>query len=200
MILYIMRHGTTDWNEKLMLQGSSNTELNEKGRELAFLSAEGLKDVEFNHIFSSPLNRAYETASIVSKGRGIEIVKDERLMEVGFGIDEGVVPEERTPGCSLFFKDPANYKPAEGAESLQHLCQRAADFIDNVILPLSIEEPDSTVLITGHGALNKALMVRIMDRELKDFWAGNLQKNCSVAIVEVKDNKFRLIEDGKIFY
>ena len=200
MKLYIMRHGTTDWNEALKLQGNSNTSLNEKGRELAVKTAEGLKDINFDYIFSSPLDRAYETATIVANGRDIDIVKDQRLIEVGFGIDEGVIPEKRSKGCGLFFTDPAHYEPAKGAESLPHLCQRAADFIDNVILPLSAKEPQATVLITGHGALNKALMVRIMNRELKDFWAGNLQKNCSVAIVEVKDNSFKLLEDGKIYY
>ncbi|MCQ2524130.1 MAG: histidine phosphatase family protein [Lachnospiraceae bacterium] len=200
MLLYIMRHGTTDWNEQLRLQGNSNTCLNENGKELARKTAQGLADVTFNHIYSSPLSRAYETASIIAEGRGLNVIKDDRLIEVGFGIDEGVVPQKRTEGCALFFKDPANYKPAEGAESLEHLCSRAKDFIDNVILPLSDKEPDSTVLITGHGALNKALMVRIMDRELKDFWAGNLQRNCSVAIVEVKDGKFNLLEDGVVYY
>lgn len=200
MKLYIMRHGTTDWNESLKLQGNSNTSLNDKGRDLAVKTSEGLKDVHFDYIFSSPLDRAFETASIVAKGRGIEVVKDDRLIEVGFGIDEGVIPEKRSKGCALFFTDPAHYEPAKGAESLPHLCERAADFIDNVILPLSEKEADASVLITGHGALNKALMVRIMDRELKDFWAGSLQKNCSVAIVDIKDKKFTLLEDGKVYY
>lgn len=200
MKLYVFRHGTTDWNEAKRLQGNSNTSLNDEGRKLATITAEAVKDIKFDYIFSSPLNRAYETASIFAKGRDVPIVKDDRLIEVGFGVDEGVVPEKRTPGCILFFKDPANYVPAEGAESFESLCSRTADFIESVLVPLSIKEPDASVALFGHGAMNKALMKHLLHRELKNFWDGNWQYNCSMNLYEINGNQFILLEDGKIFY
>lgn len=200
MKLYVIRHGTTDWNEAKRLQGNSNTRLNEKGREMVRKSAEGMKDIPFDVIYSSPLERAYETAQIIRGNRNIEIIKDDRLMEAGFGIDEGVVFEKRTPGCKLFFEDPPSYVPHETAESFESLCARTADFIDAVICPLSLEKPDATVLISGHGAMNRALMLHFLHRELKDFWAGAWSNNCSTSIYEINGNRFILLEDGKIFY
>lgn len=200
MRVYVMRHGVTDWNEKKLLQGNSNTSLNEAGREMARKSAEGMKDIKIDYIFSSPLNRAYETARIINEGRGLEIVKDDRLMEVGFGDDEGVAPEERSPGLINFFKDPPAYVPVKGAESFESLLSRAADFVDNVLVPLSVREPDATVFVSGHGAMNRALMYKFLNRELKDFWEGSWSANCSTSVYEIEGNKFILLEDGKIFF
>lgn len=196
MKVYVLRHGTTDWNESKKLQGNSNTSLNEKGRNLVRQTAEALKGISFDYIYSSPLDRAYETATIVKGDRDISIVADDRLIEVGFGIDEGVTIENRTPGCKLFFEDPANYVPCEGAESFESLCTRTGDFIESVLVPLSLKEPESVVLISGHGAMNKALMYNFLHREIKDFWAGAWQKNCSLSIYEVQGNEYSLIEDG----
>lgn len=200
MKLYILRHGITDWNVARKLQGNSNTSLNEDGRKMVEQTARGLKDVKFDYIFSSPLDRAYETASIIGRGRNIPIEKDDRLIEVGFGIDEGVEIENRTPGCKLFFEDPANYVPAKGAESFESLLKRTAEFIDEIIVPLSIKEPDANVLISGHGAMNHGLILHLLHRDLSQFWDGVWSKNCSITLFEITGNEFILLEDGLIFY
>lgn len=200
MKLYVFRHGTTDWNELKRLQGNSNTELNEKGRELARTTAKAIKDLRIDYIFSSPLDRAYETAQILRGDRNVEIVKDDRLMEICFGEDEGVVVEKRSPGCHWFFDDPEKYVPTKGAESLESLFKRTADFIDSVLVPLSKEHPDANVMISGHGAMNKGLAAHLCNRGKKDFWAGAWQHNCSLSIYEINGFTFNLLEDGKIFY
>ena len=53
MKLYILRHGETDWNKNKLLQGKSDVPLNDKGRELAKASAEGMKDIPFDLVFTS---------------------------------------------------------------------------------------------------------------------------------------------------
>ena len=199
MKVYVMRHGTTDWNEARRLQGNSNTSLNQKGIAITKRASEAMKDIPFTHIYSSPLGRAYETAEIIRRDRDIPIVKDDRLTEVGFGIDEGVTIEERTPGCKVFFEDPPSYVPAEGAESFESLIARTGDFIKNVIVPLSLKEPDATVFISGHGAMNKALALNFLKRDLKDFWAGAWQTNCSTAIYSVNGEDIKLLKDGVRF-
>ena len=72
------------------------------GRKLAQKTADGLKNIKFDYIFSSPLERAYETACIIKGDRDIEIVKDERLIEVGFGLYEGTVVDERKGSFAFF--------------------------------------------------------------------------------------------------
>lgn len=200
MRLYIIRHGETDWNVKKMLQGQSDTKLNDNGRELARKTAAGLEHVKFDRIFSSPLSRAYETAEILRDGRALPIETDDRLKEVSFGIDEGKMPEERTAGCLLFFTAPALYKPAEGGETLKHLCERTGEFLDEVIRPYSLKHPDATILIAGHGAMNKALMLNLKKHGLENFWDGALQKNCCVNIYEVNGDHCEVLEEGRLYY
>ena len=62
-MLYIMRHGKTDWNELRKLQGRTDIELNEEGREMARKASKEYKDVHFDVCFCSPLKRAKETAA-----------------------------------------------------------------------------------------------------------------------------------------
>lgn len=62
MDIYLIRHGETDYNKARRIQGRCDIELNDYGRELAYLTAEGLKEVPFDVIFTSPLKRAKETA------------------------------------------------------------------------------------------------------------------------------------------
>ncbi len=200
MKVYIVRHGETDWNLKWKLQGQTDTELNDYGRELAFKTAEGLKDVCFDRIFSSPLKRAYDTADIIRRDRKIPVETDRRLCEVGFGINEGKLPEEREPSCKLFFTAPHLYVPSEGGETLTSLCERTGDFVDKVLRPMSLEKPDSCVLISGHGAMNKGLMLNLKKHGLENFWDGALQHNCSVNIYELNGEHCTVIEEGLLFY
>ena len=63
--IYIVRHGETNGNLRGALQGWMDELLNEKGRELAIITARALSDIKFDVAISSPLSRAYETAEII---------------------------------------------------------------------------------------------------------------------------------------
>ena len=58
MLLYIVRHGETDWNKAGKVQGRTDIPLNERGRYLAEATAEGMKDVRIDFCYTSPLIRA----------------------------------------------------------------------------------------------------------------------------------------------
>ncbi|MBQ0042706.1 MAG: histidine phosphatase family protein [Lachnospiraceae bacterium] len=200
MKLYIIRHGETDWNKEKRLQGQSDIPLNDYGRELARITGKALKDVHFDYVFSSPLSRAYETAELLTEGRGIEIKTDERIKEICFGEDEGIPAFERRETFPLFFEDPENYEPAKGGESYVELCKRTRDFIEEVIIPLSKQQPNATVLISGHGAMNRSLMIYLKHQGIGQMWEGIFQKNCCVNIFEINGYDFKLLQDGKIYY
>lgn len=200
MKLYIIRHGETDWNKAKRLQGQSDTELNEYGIELARITGVALKDVHFDYIFSSPLKRAYRTAELIRMDRPLKIITDERLKEIGFGVNEGVPSELITENFHYFFDAPEKYTPAKGGETYAQLCARSRDFIDSVIVPLSEREPDATVLITAHGALNKSMMIYLNHLEIKNMWDGPFQKNCCVNIFEINGYDFKMLQEAKIYY
>ena len=88
MKLYIIRHGETAWNKKLLLQGQTDIPLNENGRELAQVTARALQMVPFDLCITSPLLRAKETAQIILGSRKIPFWEDARIQEIGFGTYE----------------------------------------------------------------------------------------------------------------
>jgi broad specificity phosphatase PhoE len=94
MTFYVLRHGQTDWNVQLRLQGSTDIPLNETGREQARVAARILASEGITKIIASPLSRALETAQIVAAAAGIEPVIDGRLIERNFGQFEGMTIDE----------------------------------------------------------------------------------------------------------
>lgn len=183
MEIYIVRHGQTEWNQQQRLQGGIDIPLNDEGRYAAQRTGRMLKQVAFDRIYSSPLKRAYETACLIRGDQPVEVLKDIRLREISFGVDEGREYDEieRDPSSyfKYFFSKPELYRPAEGGESLQSLCERAAGFLKEEVEPL--EASCQRILIVAHGAMNKALLMHIKgESQLSQFWAGGLQKNCSV--------------------
>ena len=71
-MLYIIRHGRTDWNDRHKLQGHTDIPLNDEGRRMAENAAEEYKDVHFDICYCSPLVRAKETAEILLRGPSAE--------------------------------------------------------------------------------------------------------------------------------
>ena len=72
-MIYIIRHGETDWNKEHRIQGHQDIPLNDQGRLDAKVAKKKLKNVKFDVVFSSPLKRAYETAKIITNN---EIIID----------------------------------------------------------------------------------------------------------------------------
>ena len=176
-MLYIMRHGKTDWNIRHKLQGRTDIPLNEEGRKMASDAAELSKDVHFDICYVSPLIRARETAGLLLKDRDIPIIVDDRLAEMGFGIYEGEENVFEKPECpvrELFF-NPAGYKAQDGAESIEDLIKRTGSFLSEIAYPLVEEGKD--VLIVGHGAMNSAIIGQVWHKTLDKFWEVGIE-NC----------------------
>lgn len=91
---YVLRHGQTDWNAQLRLQGSTDIPLNATGREQAARAADILAGQGITRIVSSPLSRALETAQIVGARLGLAVETDARLIERHFGLFEGMTIDE----------------------------------------------------------------------------------------------------------
>ncbi len=179
IMLYIIRHGKTDWNLRHKLQGKTDIPLNEEGVKMAKDAGERYKDVHFDVCYVSPLTRAQETAKLLLEGRDIPIITDDRLMEMGFGIyegEEGVFNKPECPVRELFF-NPAGYKAVNGAESIEELYERTGDFLEKVAYPQIKEGKD--VLIVGHGAMNSAIICQVFNKPVDKLWEVGIE-NCKL--------------------
>ncbi len=201
MKIYLVRHGETDWNRGEKLQGQSDVPLNEYGIQLARETGEALESVPFDLAFCSPLGRAVQTAKILLGSREIPLCQDPRLMEMRFGVMEGVAfrdarTDEKNP-MYHFFHAPACYQPPEGAESFQQLYDRTAEFLRERILPL--EGMYQNVLIAAHGAVNRSIINPLAGIDLAHFWQIRLP-NCAVCLLSLENGKLSLLEAGRIYY
>lgn len=197
MKLYIIRHGETQWNHLLRLQGQTDIELNENGRLLAQVTARALQKVPFTKCYTSPLSRAKETARLVLGDRQIPLVEDPRIAEISFGAEEGVRVKNEdgaiiVPRYYDFFRQPDRYVAPEDGETLEALLARTGDFLRELANTLAEE----TILISTHGAASRALLANIRRSALADFWDTGVPKNCAVTIVRLDPCGSGAEEDG----
>ena len=177
-MLYIIRHGKTDWNTLHKLQGRTDVPLNEEGRQMAEKAQEEYRDVHFDICFCSPLVRAKETAEILLRGRDVPVLTDNRLVEMGFGCFEGLENSFQIPDCpiNVLFRAPEQYNsPPGGAESLDELFARTGAFLRERAEPLLKEGKD--VLIVGHGAMNSSIVCQVRQLPRSQFWSAGIE-NC----------------------
>lgn len=195
MKLYLVRHGETEWNQRGLFQGTTDIPLNQSGRDQAAAAALALRDIPFDAAFCSPLSRAQETARILLGGRPVPVTPDERLREISFGAGEGrSVPEtRRSPGTPLydFLCAPERYVPPEGGEPLASLFARTEAFIRETALPL--EGRCQAVLVAAHGAVNRAILNRVLGLPMEQFWQIQLG-NCAVSVLEAEHGALRVVE------
>jgi broad specificity phosphatase PhoE len=92
--LVLVRHGETDWNRERRFQGHADTSLNDAGRRQAGELAEILRGERFNAVYTSPLRRASETATIVAAQLGLEAWELEALREIDVGDWQGLTVDE----------------------------------------------------------------------------------------------------------
>ena len=199
MQIYIVRHGETLWNVQKRLQGRTDIELNDNGRFLAKKTAEALKSVPFTVCFSSPLQRAKETAGILLADRHVPVREDERLIEISFGEMEGLVNDGS--GCGMlknyqdFFKAPGRYVPPPGGEALSSLCRRTEQFLTDITGRAELEQ--ETVLVATHGAAMRALLNSLREYSPNDFWGKGVPKNCAVAVLESHGGEVRICKEDE---
>ena len=178
-MLYIIRHGKTDWNVLHKLQGRTDVPLNDEGRRMAEAAREEYRDVHFDICFCSPLVRARETAEILLRGRDIPIIADDRLAEMSFGVCEGLENSFGISDCpvNVLFREPEKYTDLpEGAESLEELFARTGEFLREKVDPLLAEGKD--VLIVGHGAMNSSIVCQRKKLPVSQFWSAGIESCC----------------------
>ena len=142
---YFVRHGQTDWNVDHKIQGSIDIDLNEKGREQAAEMREKLKDKKFAAIFSSPLNRARETAQIIAEPHtDTPLIIVNELAERNFGDYEG-----KPNNGDYYGLWQADNNETPNGETPEDLKIRIYPFLDRIREEFSGED----VLLVAHGGI-----------------------------------------------
>ena len=193
-MLYIIRHGKTELNAKMLMQGRSNHPLNEAGIAQAQEAAERFADmgIKIDKVYSSPLSRAIQTAEVISPDA--EITIDDRLIEMDYGPYEGMDLRNPAPEVMDFFMDFVNVPAPEGMEPLHEVVARLGCFLEEI----KEEAAAGNILISTHAIAMKGALEYLTPDSHGSYWSKNIG-NCDIYAAEVRDGGFTVpvcIDDG----
>ena len=156
-LLFLFRHGETDWNREGRLQGHTDTPLNATGLAQAQALVERLRPHRLEAVMSSDLARAWTTGQIVAEGLGIPLIREPGLREARIGEAEGLFwPEVKSRfGEALterwFTDDDAAFPGGEtGLETRSRGLAALRRFV--------AEQPYRRIGVSTHGAMVRQLM------------------------------------------
>ncbi len=196
--LVLVRHGLSTFNAKGLIQGrTDDSSLTEEGYAQALHAGKALSKINFEKIYSSPLVRAAETAKTIKKcfQKEHEIIFDKNLLEVdlnewsGLKIDEiknkfpEIYPVWKNDPENLILKRSNNqtYKP------IQELFDQANNFLGD-ILRIHLNKNELNILVVGHNAILRCLILLLLGRPNKGFRKIRLE-NASFSILNISSHQ-----------
>lgn len=128
MTLFLVRHGTTEPNERGVLLGRrADPSLVDVGRGQAEATGQALARRRPTAVVSSPLRRCLETAETIAGVLSLDVVVEPRLVEVDYGEWEGVALGEIPPGVSRKWRHDPDFRPP-GGETLAEVSTRVTEW------------------------------------------------------------------------
>ncbi|GAA4987385.1 histidine phosphatase family protein [Actinopolymorpha pittospori] len=151
----LVRHGETDWNAEGRLQGREDVPLNERGRAQARQIARDVATHPWSLLASSPLLRAWETATIIG---------DELGMPTPLAVPPEVVERDYGEASGLSKAQAARRFPggAPHAETRAQVWSRSRSVLDR----LADTAGGGSVLLVGHGSVIKTLLLGLSDGQV----------------------------------
>jgi 2,3-bisphosphoglycerate-dependent phosphoglycerate mutase len=166
-LLTLVRHGQSLWNLENRFTGETDIPLTEKGREEAVTAGKKLKNIPLSHGFTSVLQRAIDTMSLILQEIGhtdLPVIRDKALNERNYGQLQGLNKAEvaRQYGdeqVALWRRSFSTRPP--GGESLADTSARVIPYYHRMIEPLLLE--GKNILVVAHGNSLRALMMKLED-------------------------------------
>lgn len=172
-IIYLARHGQTEWNIARRAQGRLNSPLTEQGIQQAKKLAKKLKSLKIDQIYTSASGRAVQTAIYLRGDRDITIIRTNDLMEISLGKWEGqkwseieaTFPDE----LKLINDHPEKYTAQESqGETFYQAQDRLTNFM-NEILSKHVGE---SVLLVSHALAIKVIVNYFRGGSMQTLWEG----------------------------
>ena len=195
--IYLARHGQDLDNAAGILNGRRDQPLTILGQNQAHQLAEKILEtgIRFDKIYSSPMQRAFETAQIISMAMGMSPPeKMEQLIERDFGTMSGKTAREIESLCAPDILKTATityFLSPEGAETFPQLLARAGKLLEQ----LASQTDDETILLVTHGDFGKMLYAAFYGLEWQEVLSAFHFGNSELLMLE----KGALHERRKVF-
>ena len=190
-MIILLRHGQADNNTKKILAGRTpGINLTEEGREQAKQAGEMLKDLNISAIYSSPIDRAMQTAEIVGKHCDVTPISDDRLIELDMGKFTMIPYDEifeKHGNVFLKFYEGSLEISHNGVESFAEVQKRIFDMVDFV----KNKHKDENVVLVTHMDPIKAVIGKILSLQ-PEILFQLIIANASLNIFKYDDQNFYL--------
>lgn len=193
--IYIVRHAITDANENGLLVGNTNdATITIEGEKNAYCVGENLKDVKFDYIYCSPLDRAMETAENIKRGlaQDITITSIDELTDISWGNAEGktwnwVIDNYSVETIDDCFGNATDqdFESVLECESKYNYCKRIENVVDSIIR--ENRKKKNNVMIVTHSAIDFYLETKFPEV------AGKGLHNTSVTILKYENGKLSML-------
>ena len=182
-MIYVIRHGQTNYNLEKKVMGRVDAPLNEIGIDQAYFTKEKLKDINIDLIISSPLLRTKQTTEIINNEKNIPVVYDSRIIERDFGEFENLHYDEYDNETLWDYYKNEKYAKAE---SMKEFFDRIYSFLDDI----NKKFKDKNILLITHGGVSVAINC-YFNKHIPEGSLSNTNlflKNCEIATY-LKNNK-----------
>ncbi len=157
--LYLVRHGETLANREYRYIGTRDDPLSALGEVQARQLADALSELPIRAVYSSPLQRAFQTAVTIAARHNLAVQRIDDLRECNFGLWEGMSKAEvleRSPeDRQLYLEWEHNTSIAPpGGESFEALQQRVVAVVEG----LALAHPDQALVLVSHVGPMKVLL------------------------------------------
>jgi len=182
MRLLIVRHGATDTDNAQKCWGHCDLELSELGLAQAERLRHSLATQPWDAVYTSTLKRAWQTAEILNRGRGVDLTRCAELREIDFGKVEGLTFEEISehyPDVARLWAGGSLELAFPGGESIPDVDKR----VDRFARRLSKQKPEATVLVVAHGGPLRLLLCHLLGIGVQHWWQFRFE-HASLSVVE----------------
>lgn len=179
MILYVVRHGQTDFNIQQRYAGSTDVELNTYGKKQAEELSESIANMKFDVIITSSLKRARQTADIIGRAfPEAPIIIMSEFNERNIGVFEGLTRDEvKTKFPQMYNRNCTRQlddAPDKG-ETIRQFDERIAKALETLIRQYKSQK----VLLVSHGFVSRIINRQVRDLSFSDMH-GFVLENCQV--------------------
>lgn len=196
-ILLIVRHGQTELNLEHKMDGQKDTSLTDLGLEQTKKLGEFLSNQKIDIVYSSPLSRAIKTAESIIKCQTnkLKINIVDSLKEINCGECTNLSRDEVAVKFPKLIQEwnKNTDPPFPDGENLRDVEARALPVIKSLIY----KHPGKTILISGHGSLNVAIIGYFL--QIPHAMRFKIrQDNCCVNILEFQNNQLSFVRGVNI--
>jgi len=192
--VYLVRHGRTEWNTWKVFRGHADVDLDERGHAQARRTAKALSDVDFSHVYTSPLSRSRHTAEILAKAHRLVARVDGAFTDIDYGTWTGrteAAVREEFPRLSEQWRTAPHTVRFPDGEGLDHVRRRAVARLSELVG----QHRDGNIAVVSHRVVLKLLVCEARGWDNARFWDVRVDP-CGICTLDADGRKFTLLAEN----